>query len=432
MEKPIKTLYKHQFDNLIVSVQIENTIMSPTDLYEIALRINKKRAFLFVSTVLGKHLPVRPQLPLIASALLAVICYEGETNQKLQEKQILARALRTKNKRDTEYAYNIACQISLPLPRLTIIGFAETATALGHGVYDCFLDATYIHSTRECVNEEVSLVFEEEHSHATDQRCYAAPHYFKQQNTIVLVDDELTTGQTIINIITSIEQRYPHKKYIILSLLDWRTEAYQRKMKTFAESKNITITCYSLLQGTVEVEGEIMLPKLTESKKEPPHYKMLQLNRLNKVAYTSYASDGFENKAPYLKDTGRFGTKEKSQQLCLKIAEKLAPYVQGKTLVVGTGEFMYFPMKIATYLGEQIHYQATTRSPIHMYDAPQYPIKNRHMFTAPEDLMINNFIYNLVAYDTVFIIVERDLPTSRLEHLVTPFYDSTNIYLVTL
>ena len=44
-----------------------------SDLFKMATRINKKRRFLFVSTLLGKHLAVRPQVPLLTGTLLAMM-----------------------------------------------------------------------------------------------------------------------------------------------------------------------------------------------------------------------------------------------------------------------------------------------------------------------------------------------------------------------
>ena len=41
------------------------------EFFTMAARINKKRSFLFVSKVLGKHLPINPQKGLLTGALLA-------------------------------------------------------------------------------------------------------------------------------------------------------------------------------------------------------------------------------------------------------------------------------------------------------------------------------------------------------------------------
>ena len=79
-----------------VHVQIkQNPYGLPAEtLYEMAARINKKRSFLFVSKVLGKHIPIPPQVPLIASALLASIYYEGKTTKQMPGKEQLIEAVK--------------------------------------------------------------------------------------------------------------------------------------------------------------------------------------------------------------------------------------------------------------------------------------------------------------------------------------------------
>ena len=58
---------------LSINIEItENPYGLPFDeLFTMAARINKKRAFLFVSKVLGKHIPVNPNKSLLVGALLA-------------------------------------------------------------------------------------------------------------------------------------------------------------------------------------------------------------------------------------------------------------------------------------------------------------------------------------------------------------------------
>ena len=46
--------------------------LSPDALFGLAARQNQQRAFLFVSKVLGKHLPIRPGALLAAGKLLAL------------------------------------------------------------------------------------------------------------------------------------------------------------------------------------------------------------------------------------------------------------------------------------------------------------------------------------------------------------------------
>ena len=94
-----------------------------------------------------------------------------------------------------------------------MIGFAETATAIGSVVAssisdDCF----YIHSTRENVSGISDwLFFEEEHSHATQQRLAKKElaQWLEKTSTIVLVDDELSTGKTMLNLLKRMKESYP-------------------------------------------------------------------------------------------------------------------------------------------------------------------------------------------------------------------------------
>ena len=59
--------------------RLNKSIRVPAEsLYEMAARINKKRSFLFVSKVLGKHIPPHHMYPFYSSALLASIYYEGK------------------------------------------------------------------------------------------------------------------------------------------------------------------------------------------------------------------------------------------------------------------------------------------------------------------------------------------------------------------
>ncbi len=157
------------------------------------------------------------------------------------EKNSSLKRLRMVLKENLQTAYSIVQKLRCSLDEpVVFIGFAETATALGHGVFDCFSDATYIHSTRErLVDQEVTLYFEEEHSHATDQRCYAPEQYLNNDKPICLVDDEITTGNTALNIIASIQKRFPRKEYTVLSLLDWRSEEDQQRLKEFEKLHDV-------------------------------------------------------------------------------------------------------------------------------------------------------------------------------------------------
>jgi pyrimidine operon attenuation protein/uracil phosphoribosyltransferase len=130
-------------------------------------RLNKKRSFLFISKLLGKHIPVTPK--------------------KLSSTYVtLAKLINPDIKED----------------HAMVIGMAETATGLGWGLFEHIVAKSkiYIHTTRVKLAQGHLTEFEEEHSHATEQYLYAPKSTkfdVKKINHIVIVDDEITTGKTL-------------------------------------------------------------------------------------------------------------------------------------------------------------------------------------------------------------------------------------------
>ncbi len=161
-----------------------------TDLIRIAKREhNKKRNYLVVNRLQGKHIPVQPDQALGMFAQLA---------ERLEKRFDGEKTL--------------------------VIGFAETATAIGATVA-IKLGAYYIQTTREEVEGAQYLYFSEEHSHATQQRLVRQDldGIMPKIGDVVFVEDEVTTGNTIRNLVQTLEQVYPrHAKYTVASILKYR------------------------------------------------------------------------------------------------------------------------------------------------------------------------------------------------------------------
>ena len=167
------------------------------DLLGFAERINPKRAFLFVSKVLGRHIPVSPSIMRHAFTDLAKLVPDD-----------------------------------LPEPVL-VIGMAETAVGLGAGVHQVlqqrYPEAIYVTTTRHPVHGAPLLArFLEEHSHAQDQLLYGSPDAELQQQilnskSIVLVDDEASTGKTFVNLIHALQQAGLNQisHVVTATLADW-------------------------------------------------------------------------------------------------------------------------------------------------------------------------------------------------------------------
>lgn len=426
MNTPISTYSNKRvmfdiLENLKVNLNIEsNPYEIPLeDLFLMAARINKKRSFLFVSKVLGKHIPIRPIRGLQIGFLLATRYLEVVKGIKSSE--ISGQVHLIKEKESIESLQPFIQEDFNPI----VIGFAETATALGHAFFESFKKADYFHTTRELVNGVTpAITFEEEHSHATSHRVYVERELLESEREIILVDDELTTGKTALNIIRSIQEKFPRKCYTVISILDWRSKENIQLYRELEEELDITIRSVSLVKGTVHVEGEVAL---SEEEGQDPE-KMTPISQkitIHKVLNPAPVRLGVKENQRYTHYTGRFGlSSEENHQATVwleKIGKKLASLRTGKnSLVLGSGEFMFLPMKIAAYMGEGVHYQSSTRSPIYPVNLEHYGARNRYAFSNPEDSTIQHYLYNIERnqYDDVFLFFEQEVAEGNMQELL--------------
>ncbi|MGS5018655.1 phosphoribosyltransferase family protein [Paenibacillus sp. JJ1683] len=418
-----------------------------------AARVNKKRSFLFVSKVLGKHIPVKPYTSLLSGAALAILLYKELVPQSGQQMDKLigeaVRGLLDPNYAKEAYQKLMDERLAFSFPEpIKFVGFAETATALGHSMYRLFDGgATYIHTTREDIPGLRPIIrFEEEHSHAVDHRCYALNEdAFAGDGPIVLVDDEITTGKTTLNIIRDIQEHFPRKQYVIASLLDWRTDSDERAFADLEAELDIRITPLSLLKGKIEIQGTPILDHAEYAGQtgnaEHAATSTAEVNKdlsgtidrcfeedasaFERISHTSISTDGYANTAPYLKYTGRFGLQSADNPaLDAEIAytaERLNQLRSGqRTLVMGTGEFMYIPMRIAAELGPNVYYQSTTRSPVYPHREEGYGVASGVTYPSPEDSTVRNFIYNVEPgqYDEIFVLLERESDPERMKPML--------------
>ncbi|WP_036770315.1 phosphoribosyltransferase family protein [Pontibacillus halophilus] len=421
-------------DDLQVGVSVEHNPydLSMDQLFQMAARQNKKRAYLFVSPVLGKHIPVSPYRSLLTGALLAARLTEVVYDEPFPHRDELIRAFQQEHEEQVIYKQVQESRFSLP-ERSLFIGFAETATALGQSVFEHFTNARYVHTTREdLVGIAPTLNFQEEHSHATDQRCYGEEE-FTHDGPVVLVDDEITTGKTALNIIRTMQETYPRSTYVVLSILDWRSEEHQQRFRSVEEEQGITIHEVSLLKGTMESQGEVLLSNEPASESIDGETSVQEITA---QPFKAFHSDryvlstngvGEVSERPYLSNTGRFGLSESDQLALEEAAASFGLYLRNvrkgsKTLCLGTGEFMYIPMKLASYMGEGVQYQSTTRSPIHLADKKGYAVQAKLTYKSPEDRSVQHFLYNMHPnqYDEVFVFLER----SRSEEEMKSFLEA--------
>lgn len=390
-----------------------------------AARRNKKRSFLFVSKILGKHLPIIPAKGLLTGMLLAER-YATQTSGKAFAEDLNL---------DEQFLKENPIVPNAFIPETinpVIIGFAETATALGQAFFAAFKKADYFHTTREVIDgQQPVITFEEEHSHATSHRCYISRNLLDNNREIILVDDEMSTGKTAINIIRSIQAEFPRESYTVVSILDWRSNEDVQKFRDLEADLGINIRCVSLLRGRFKVSGQS--PEKEEAPDEQaftmtyPSIEKTYLQELN----SDRASGNLGGKLsgiPYSSYSGRFGLNEQERieldSVISDAAARLSQGIAGKSvLCIGTGEFMYIPMAIAARLEGNICYQSTTRSPIHIINKENYGARYGMAFPNPEDPDIQHYLYNIAPfqYDHVLLFFEREVPYEWLKPMLEEF-----------
>ncbi|HST81752.1 MAG TPA: phosphoribosyltransferase [Kineosporiaceae bacterium] len=413
----------------------------------LAVRHNPRRAHLLVSTLLGKHVPTDPRLVLAAGRLLGLLVAQTLTlTEAFTEPEIrdLARWLAAALDEDPAAAVHLLAATARPVTASgsavgpVVLGYAETATALGHAVAEV-LQAPYLHSTRRAIAGVAPMGgFEEEHSHATSHLLLAEdPELFAGPGPLVLVDDELSTGNTVLNTIEVLHAGQPRQRYLVATLIDLRSDADRQRTEQFATRIGARIDVVALVSGRATLPAGLtdssallVADLLAGTPMSPP--QPMPLGKLSRLAMDWPVG---------VVEGGRHGFRpadEKDFAAAVSgCATVLAAAIEGRrVLVLGFEELMYAPLRIAVDLagrlgtGATVRYSTTTRSPVLAVDDPTYPIRTKLSFRAfdeavgeavepgPADV---RYVYNAAAgidpgrrFDDVVLIVDDPADTDAL------------------
>ena len=358
------------------------------DLLGFAQRINPKRAFLFVSKVLGRHIPVAPGTMRHAFTDLANLVPDD-----------------------------------LPEPIL-VIGMAETAVGLSAGVHQAlqtrYPNALLLNSTRHSQHnknntETLLTTFSEDHSHASQHLIYQSADTVTQaqllaSKTLIMVDDEASTGNTCVNVVTALRNAglTELEQVHLTTLVDWSLNQNQAQADVddniSARLPNIDFHRHHLLSGAWQWT-------------DAPNPEPITMPSVDTTEAGSYAlgDTGNWGRFPTLDSTDGFAfylTKFQAafnlfnQQAQSEKASFEKEQLPQRILVLGSNEFVWLPFLLAEWLETQtqnatVKFSALTRSPIALGGA----ITTMLSFSDNYGLGMTNFAYNVEPSDWDLIVL---------------------------
>ena len=340
---------------------------------------NSIRPYLFVNPLQGKHIPTNPRDA-------ADMC------QAIAEK----------------------INAAYPDDLLYVTGFAETATGIAACTASFLKNAVYYQNTTREYAGEACISFSEVHSHATDQllRSAGLEKCLKGINRIIFMDDEITTGNTVCNLIALLREKYRTDgiRFTIASVLNSMSE------QRYRELQEAGIDCLFLDRIPYEYKKDSIMdipfdPErhvLAQGEEEPAGIRntsfVCPVNPRNLVSFRDYLNAvreyAEEIRRSYLGDGRRWE----------------------KVLVLGTEEFMYPTFVVGEMIRQQgyakeVRIHSTTRSPIVASGRAGYPLQRRYQIRSPYDPQRTTYLYNLQEYEKVFVLTDAEEQSAGMKDL---------------
>lgn len=306
----------------LLQISVHNALYPLEKLLTFGARQNPKRRYLFISKVLGKYVPCLP-------------------SDMRETYQTIAKVVKQR----------------LSLHSMTwVLGVAETATGLGAGVAQELKRSglkrvIYSHTTRCDLDRDLNFSITEAHSHAPSHLIYRLDSTLTEQHieSVVIVDDEISTGKTLNQLSQKLQQNLPQLKTIVwVSLVNWLSVAQQEKYRQ--AYPQLTFSFISLLDGSYQFYADeqcpLQLPDKTAS-------GISRANSRDDIGRTGYLVSAEPEVSFFTPQGVRLDISQ------LNPAEKYT--------VIGTGEFTYQPFLFAENLQGQsidVIFQSTGRSPV--------------------------------------------------------------------
>jgi hypothetical protein len=253
---------------------------------------------------------------------------------------------------------------------------------------------------------------------------------FKDFTYVLFVDDEISTGKTIINFVNALKQEYKNSiqnvRFGVASICNWQNSENREKFK------ELDIDHFELLSGTLKDENIKMLD-------ESSNIEINSVSELTETEHVLFYDLSDNNNLFYQERLGYEIDRNKNKEYIAKIMKDInyiCKYTES-IRVIGTEEFMDVPIKIGAELekqGKSVICHSLTRSPIDVmvssFDGESSGIKNGVNITSTYRENERVYLYNTQEkVDLTLIIsdtpkIESFLNTAK--HLSAELHSSSN------
>jgi hypothetical protein len=336
-----------------LTLEVIHSLVDPTLLFDVAIRPYSRRPYLLISKPAARQIPIRPSFMNSMISLLVdqITDLEGP---------------------------------------VLVIGMAEGGIAPGGSMHREIIsrsvESYYTCSTRMRLDKEILFQFEEVHKWALPHKIYLSddPTIYDRIKTIVIVEDEITTGNTAMNLMQNIvdSNRFKNlKKIIPAAFSDWSQAAADKRFSGLSSS-------VSLLTGVLKQKNI----------------------SVNLVAQEVYEWEKIIDNINLDKDWGRLTSKNVDDCLLPDFTCKSGE----KILVIGTTEYARSPFMLADRLekqGADVEFVIAQQNTLTIGE----PIKQTFIFNDNYGLKINNFLYNVDVEKYEKIIYCAETPENSID-----------------
>lgn len=371
---------------------------------------NPKRDFLFVNKKQCKHIPT-------SGVSMVDMC-----------------------KKLAKLVNNTLANTTTVTDKVLVVGFAETATAIGNVVADYLCcDAYVMQTTRENVAGSKQLIsFEEEHSHATTQKLLTyqdtdTDEFLEQFKYVLFVEDEISTGNTILNFIKEFSKIKSGMKYGVASVCNWQSIENRNKFRAHG------IDTFALITGVLRDTDVKMIDGTDADRYYDSSYNNFDANRegasfIYKPSVKALGSELFREER-----LGHSTNRDFSKlfELIDKTLDRDCTIESVR--VVGTEEFMYIPIKAAEYIEEahglDVICHSTTRSPIDKMKSKCYGcadaiVSKNKIPSVYEDTRVT-YLYNVEEFTDMTILITDGKMTDDIANAYYElFKDTTRVVVI--